>query len=445
MRSVTGLPRGINREIIALAVPAFGALVAEPLFLLADSAIVGRLGTVPLAGLGVAAAVLATAVNLFVFLAYSTTAGVARNVGAGDLGAAVGQGIAGMWLAAFLGLLAAGTGLPAAGFLVGLFDPPDAVADQAVVYLRWSMPGLPAMLVVLAATGVLRGLQNTRTPLAVAAAGAVVNAVLNVLLVHGVRLGIAGSAIGTVLTQLGMAAALVTVVARTAGRAGARRRPHLAGVLASARAGAPLLVRTLALRTALLMMTYAAAAKGASVLAAHQVTGTLWTLLAFTLDALAIAGQALTGRALGAGDTALARLATARMLRWGVVGGAVLGLLLLPARPLIAPLFSGDPAVQAAMSAALVVVALVQPLSGYVFVLDGVLIGAGDGRYLAVAAIAQLVLFAPAALCVASLAPAGAAGLVWLWVSFAGYMVARAVFLGLRERSSRWLVTGAVR
>ncbi len=437
---------GESRRILALAVPAFGALVAEPLFLLADSAIVGRLGTTPLAGLGIAGAVLSTAVNVFIFLAFGTTASVARRLGAGDLRAALAQGVDGLWLAAALGVATAAAAWPAAPWLVGLFGAGTDVAEQAVTYLRWSLPGLPAMLVVLAATGVLRGLLDTRTPLVVAATGAVANAGLNVLLVHGVGLGIAGSGAGTALAQIGMAAAVGTVVVRGARRHGAPLRPDRAGILASGRTGVPLLVRTLALRAALLLTTYAATAKGPTALAAHQVATNVWFLLALALDAIAIAAQALTGAALGAGDVARTRATTARMVRWGLGGGAVLGVALLATHRVVPALFTADPEVRTALAAALVVVAVTQPLSGYVFVLDGVLIGAGDGRYLALAGVVQVLLYAPLALLVAAGAPDGTPGLVWLWVSFAvGYMLARAVFLGLRARSDAWLVTGATR
>jgi putative MATE family efflux protein len=302
------------------------------------------------------------------------------------------------------------------------------------------------MLVVLAATGVLRGLQDTRTPLVVAGAAAVLNAILNVVLVHGAGLGIAGSGLGTSLTQLLAAAAVTVVVVRGARRVGASLRPDRHGIRLAGRAGVPLLVRTLALRAILVVATYVATAKGAPALAGHQVATTVWTLLALALDALAIAAQALTGHALGAGDVRGARAATARMVRWGVVGGAVLGVVLLASLPWLPALFTRDPAVRDALVAALVVAAVTQPLAGYVFVLDGVLIGAGDGVYLAVAAVVQTVLFVPAAALVSASTPPGTAGLAWLWVAFAGgWMLVRAVFLGLRERSGAWAVTGATR
>ncbi len=202
---VTGRPapgREHDREILRLAVPAFLALVAEPLFLLADSAIVGHLGTPQLAALGIASAVLGTLVSLCIFLAYGTTASVARQVGAGNTGGALAQGIDGLWLAALIGALATLVVLPLTGPIVGLFGPGARVADLAATYLHIALLGAVPLLLMLAATGVLRGLQDTRTPLVVAVVGNVANIVLNLVLVYGVGLGIAGSALGTLIAQL---------------------------------------------------------------------------------------------------------------------------------------------------------------------------------------------------------------------------------------------------
>ncbi|OON79248.1 MATE family efflux transporter [Streptomyces tsukubensis] len=430
-----------DREIIALAFPAFGALVAEPLFVMADSAIVGHLGTAQLAGLGVASALLTTAVSVFVFLAYATTAAVARRVGAGDLQSGIRQGMDGIWLALLLGALVIAVVLPAAPGLVDLFGASDTAAPYAITYLRISSLGIPAMLVVLAATGVLRGLQNTRTPLYVAIGGFVANAVLNLILVYGVGLGIAGSAWGTVIAQFAMAAVYLVVVVRGARRHHASLRPDLAGIRASARAGAPLLVRTLSLRAVLMIATAVAARLGDADIAAHQIILSLWSLLAFALDAIAIAGQAIIGRYLGADDAAGARAACRRMVEWGIAAGVVLGLLVVLARPLFIPLFTGDSVVQDAALPALLVVAVAQPVSGVVYVLDGVLMGAGDGPYLARAMVVTLVVFTPAAL----LVPTVGGGLTALWAAMALMMVTRLLTLWIRSRSGRWIVTGATR
>ncbi|MES4902335.1 MULTISPECIES: MATE family efflux transporter [unclassified Streptomyces] len=430
-----------DREIVALALPAFGALVAEPLFVMVDSAIVGHLGTPQLAGLGVAAALLTTAVNIFVFLAYATTAAVARRVGAGDTAGALRQGLDGIWLALLIGGAVIAVALPTAPDLIGLFGASDTAAPHAVTYLRISVLGIPAMLVVLAATGVLRGLQDTRTPLYVAIGGFMANAALNAALVYGAGLGIAGSAWGTVIAQCAMAAVYLAVVVRGARRHGATLRPDLAGIRACAQAGVPLLVRTLALRAVMVIVTAMAARLGDDEVAAHQVVLSLWNLLAFALDAIAIAGQAIIGRYLGASDAEGARAACRRMVQWGIASGVVLGLLVIAARPLFIPLFTSDPAVRDTLLPALLVTAAIQPVSGVVFVLDGVLMGAGDGGYLAWAMLVTLAVFAPVAL----LMPSLGGGLTALWWTMALMMSVRLVSLWLRARSGRWIVTGAVR
>ena len=428
-----------DREIVRLAVPAFGALVAEPLFLLADSAIVGHLGTPQLAGLGVAGALLATAVALCVFLAYGTTAGVARRLGAGDERGAIALGVDGMWLAAALGTVIALTGAITAPVLIDAFGTTASATPYALTYLRVSLPGIPAMLVVLAATGVLRGLQDTRTPLVVAVVGAFANVVLNLVLVYGLDLGIGGSALGTVIAQFGMAAVFVVAVVGGARRHGASLRPDLPGIRTAASTGVPLLLRTLTLRAALLVMTYVATAQGTRSVAAHQVAFAIWTFLALALDAVAIAGQAIVGRYLGAGDVEGTRAATRRMLEWGVAAGVALGLLVVALRAAYVPLFTDDVAVQALLGSVLLVAALFQPVAGAVFALDGVLIGAGDGRYLAWAGVLTLAAFLPLAMLV--LGTDG--GLVALWWAFGAFMLARLVTLVVRQRGTAWLVTGA--
>jgi Na+-driven multidrug efflux pump len=482
LHGATGSARSVrrrhDREILALALPAFGALVAEPLFVMVDSAVVGHLGTAQLAGLGVAATLLATAVNVFVFLAYATTAAVSRRLGAGDLRAALRQGIDGIWLGLLLGVLVVAVVLPGAPALVDLFGASRTAAPYAITYLRISALGIPAMLVVLAATGVLRGLQDTRTPLYVAVAGFTANAALNATLVYGAGLGIAGSAWGTVIAQNAMAAVYLRVVIRgvlrhaadgadsvnstdsgevrgrgadggEGGRGATPARPALwkllrpdaAGIRACARVGFPLLVRALSIRLVLVIATAVAARLGDAQIAAHQITLTVWMLLAFALDAIAIAGQAIIGRYLGADDAAGAAAMCRRMIQWGVACGIVLGVLVAAGSPLIGPMFSSDPAVRGALSAALLVVAVAQPVCGVVFVLDGVLMGAGDGPYLAWSMLVTLAVFAPAALAV----PALGAGLTGLWWAMTLMMLTRLAALWLRARSGRWAVTGAAR
>ena len=437
-------PRSQDREILRLAGPAFLALVAEPMFLLADAAIIGHLGTPELAGLGIAGAVIQTAVGLCIFLAYGTTASVARRIGAGDLRGALAQGIDGVWLAVLIGAVTTVLGIALSGPLVELFSPEPDVTEYATTYLRFAFLGVIPLLVMLASTGILRGLQDTKTPLYVAVGGNLLNIALNYALVYGLDLGIAGSAIGTDLAQLASAGALMYVVVRAARREGAPLTPDLPGVRRAAHAGLALVIRTVTLRASLLVMTYGAATLGSTSVATNQLATTLWTFLAFALDAIAIAAQAITGRFLGAGDVAGTRSVTRRMIQWGVVSGLVTGVGLAATAPFLGALFTNDPAVRDLLWPVLLVAALFQPIAGVVFVLDGVLIGAGDGRYLAWGGVAVLAAFAPLAYLAVRFAPDAGPPLVWLWVAFGiGFMGSRAVVLLHRARSDIWMVTGA--
>ena len=431
--------RSLDREIFALAVPAFATLVSEPLLLLADSAIVGHLGTAQLAGLGVAANIIGILAGLCIFLAYGTTGTVARRLGAGDRPAALAGGIDGMILGVGLGIglcVALQLLLPT---VIGWYGVGPEVAEAATAYLRVAACGLPSILLLLASTGVLRGLQDTRTPLYVAVITNLVNIVLNLGLVYGLGLGIAGSALGTLIAQTGAAVYLAAIVVRGARREHSKIHLRIGGVLAAARSGVWLVARTATLHAAITLATLVAATGGAVALAAHQVVSSLWMLLAFALDALAIAGQAIIGRQLGAGEVVQARNITQRMVGWGVVCGVVFGALMFLTRPLYVWVFSPDVDVQQLVGRVIVAVAVITPIAGVVFVLDGVLIGAGDGRYLALAGLIALLAYIPLALIV----NAQQGGLLWLWVAYGGFITARMVTLVLRARSDRWIRVGA--
>ena len=435
----------LDRRVVALAVPAFLALVVEPLFLLADSAIVGHLGTTELAAMAIATVVLRAAVGAWIFLAYGTTAAVARLVGAGDRRGAVQQGVDGLWLAVGLGVLGAVVGVLATPSVVAAFGPDPDVAAAATDYLLVSWLGLVPMLMVLAATGVLRGFSDARTPLKGAVAANLANIVLNFVLVYPAGLGIVGSAIGTVLAQTGMAAYLTLHVVRRARLDGVGARPHLPGVRRAARAGGALVIRTLTLQGVLLTTTWSIAGLGAVPTATHQIAMAVWTFLAYALDAVAIAAQTITGEALGAGDLAGTRALTNRLIVIGLLSGVLTGALLALSATLLGPLFTDDPRVLDLLGPVLLAAALFQPLAGVVFVLDGVLIGAGDGRYLAWAGAVVLVVSAPAVVVTADLTAGRAAAAAWVWLAFgAAFIGTRAVALIHRARGTRWMVTGAL-
>ncbi|GAA3080853.1 MATE family efflux transporter [Streptosporangium carneum] len=427
--------RDHDRQILRLAVPAFGALVAEPLFLLTDTVVVSRLPAPALGAVGVASTVLGVLVSLCVFLAYGTTAAVARQIGAGNTRQALRQGVDGLWLAAGVGLAIIVVVWPLASPIVGLVGAEGELARQAVTYLRISLLGVPAMLLVLAGTGVLRGMQDTTTPLLVSVGSFALNAALNVTFVLGLGWGVAGSAWGTVLAQSLAAAVYLTLMF---GRHRAPIRPDLAGIRAAGSAGVALIIRTACLQVVLAVAATMATRMGEEQIEAHTIAIRIWTLLAFALDAIAIAGQAITGRALGAGDTAGTRQATRRMVGWGIGSGVVLGLLVVLARPFVPGMFDAGPEVAGPLSDLLWLIAVLQPVAGVVFVLDGVLIGAGDQRYLALAGLWTTLAYLPAVLAVALLG----GGLPALWLALGLWMAARLITLGWRARGTAWLVIG---
>jgi putative MATE family efflux protein len=431
--------RGIDRDILHLAVPSLGALVAEPVFVLTDTAMVGHLGAESLAGLGLASTVLQTAIGLLIFLAYATTPAVARRLGAGDRAGALSAGADGLWLALGIGVVLLVTLLPATPALVGAFGAAAEVETAALTYLTIAWWGVPGMLLVFAATGVLRGLHDARTPLIVAGWGFAANIALNAVLIYGAGLGIAGSAIGTVIAQWAMAVVLVTVVVRAGRASHARMRPGRQGLHAALTSGSWLLLRTLSLRIALVVTVVVATRLGTTELAATHVWFAVYSLLALALDALAIAGQALIGHGLGASDVSRVHAITRRLVGWGVCVGAALTVVVIGLAPFVARVVTSDQAVRDALPLVLVILALGLPLAGLVFVLDGVLIGAGDGRYLAMTGALNLGFY------LALLGIPGI-GLTALLSAFTfGYLGARAVTLGLRARGEAWIVTGAAR
>lgn len=431
--------RALAREVLALAVPAFATLLSEPLLVLADSTIIGHWNTTSLAGLGLAANVLSVVVGLCIFLAYGTTSTVARRLGAGDRAGALGSGLDGMLLGVLLGaVLAIGLALGSPA-LISIYGASASVAHEAVRYLTISAIGMPAVLVMLASTGVLRGLQDTRTPLVVTVLANVVNVVLNVTLVWGARLGIAGSAIGTVCSQYAAAAALALVVVQGARADHLRWTPHPGRVLDAARLGLWLVLRSASLQAGLLVTTRVAAGMGTTALAAHQAMNAVWGLLVNALDAIAIAAQAIIGRRLGAGDARGADRLTWLMVRWGAAGGLVFGLAVWASHPAWVGLISPDPAVHDLLARTLLAFALITPISGVVFVLDGVLIGAGDVRYLALVQVLTFASYLP----MVALVVWAHASLLCLWIAYGAYLGVRALTLVLRARGSAWQRLGA--
>lgn len=436
--------RGLNAQILQLALPTLGALIAEPLFLIADTAIVGHLGIAQLGGVGLSATVLQTAIGLLIFLAYGTTPAVARLLGAGRHTDALAAGKNGLWLAVFLGFVLAAVGVVTGATLLRWMGASGDVFQFAQAYLIFSLPGLPAMLLVLAATGVLRGLQDAKTPLVIAVSGFALNALLNFALVYGAHWGVAGSAIGTSLTQWVMALAYLWVLLPQFRAAGVSLAPQWGAIVAQMGTGGWLFLRTLALRAALVTLVTVATSTSATTLAGLQIVLTLFNLMAFALDAIAIAAQSLIGKELGAGNVKGTQNLTRRMVLWGICFGVFTGVVLAVTAPWVSWLFTTDPAMPGFVATSVLILALAQPICGVVFVLDGVLIGAGDGRYLAIVSFVGFAIFAILVALVQPHMSSATNALALLWSCFAlGYMCVRAMTLLLRVRTTAWQRVGA--
>jgi putative MATE family efflux protein len=421
-----------DRAIFALALPALGALAAGPLYTLVDTGIVGHLGVRPLAALALAGTLLTAIVQLADFLSYGTTAQVARLHGAGKEAEAGGVVAQALWLALGIGVLAAVVVLLAGGPLLGVLGHGAGVHGRAELYIRIVAAGVPATLVALAGEGCLRGLGDLRSPLRILVAANLANVVLEVALVYGLHMGLAGSALGTLIAQLGMGAAFVRRMLLIPAD---RRKPDLARMRPLIRTGGHITVRTAALLGAFTLSSALAAHLGAAALGAHQVAFELFLFLALVLDAIAIAGQILVARLLGAGRSDEAWEAALRMLLWSVLIGTLLGAVIAALSGIGPHAFTGDHGVLSLSHPVWLLLALMQPLAAAVFALDGILIGAGDTRYLAGAMVLAFAVYLPAAL---------AAGTVTgLWWALNLLILARLVTLVPRFARRRWVVVGA--
>jgi putative MATE family efflux protein len=428
-----------DREILTLALPALGALAAEPLYLLADTAMVGHLGTEQLAALAIAATLLSGAFTLFNFLTYGTTAQVARLSGAAEHVQAGSLAAQALWLATGIGVALTAALAALAVPLVDLMGADGHTGELAVMYLRIGSLGLPFALIALAGQGFLRGVSDLRTPLVIVVVANGANVLLNLLFIYVFDWGLAGSAWATVVAQAGMGAAFVAALLRAPA---ASRRPSLAAMRPLARIGGEIFVRTTALYASFLVAGAVLARIGTDSLAAHQVAFQLFVFLALVLDAVAIAGQVMVGRSLGAGDADEAYRSAKRMIELAVAAGAAFALVMLALTDVLPHAFTSDSDVIDELHKIWPLFALMQPANGAVFALDGILIGAGDTRFLMWGMLASAVgVFVPIALA----ALAFDWGIVGVWCGLVGLIAARLVTCGWRFRGRRWAIVGATR
>ncbi len=413
----------VDRRILKLALPALGSLAAEPVYVLVDTAIVGRLGTEQLAGLAIAATILSFVFAGANFLTYGTTERVARRLGAGATAEAANVGVQAMWLSLLFGLPAAPLLFIGAREMSSWFGAGGAVLDHAETYLALSAIGVPFFLVTLAAQGVLRGASDYITPLWVLLAANVANLLIELVLVFVLDMGVAGSALSTVIAQIGAALAFVWILWPRL-RAATIRRPDRAGLAPLVSAGRHLLLRVGAMLAVFGGATAVAARIDDVTLAAHQVAMSLFLFLALTLDALAVPAQTIVAEELGRDDLPTAAHVARRAVRLSIVTGVVLGVVVAALAPVIPHVFSDDAAVIDRATGALRWLAVMLVPGAVAFAHDGILIGAGDYRFLGRAALGYLIAVSPIAVFTLLTPQFGIAG---IWGGLVVWMMIRAV------------------
>ncbi len=427
------------RRIAALAASAFVVLAAEPLFVLVDTAVVGHLGRTQLAALGAAGIVMTLLAIIGGSLEYGTTGRAARFFGAGRRDAAVNEGVQASWLAVLLGCLATVIGEFIAGPVVRLITGgPGPVADDAVLWLRIAILGLPAVLLVLAGNGWLRGVQDTRTPVRIVLLANAISAIASPLLVYPAGLGLAGSAVANVVAQW-LAAALFIRAVRAER---VPNRPQWRVIRLQLVVSRDLVVRAIAFQAAFMVAAGVAGRMGSAQLAAHQIGLQLWEFVALLLDSFAIAAQSLIGAALGGGDVNSAKRTAWRVSAYSLYAGVLFALLLLAGWFAIPALFSSDPGVRQQAHVLWPWLVAMQPAAGIVFALDGVLLGAGDNAFIRNVTLAAAVLgFIPLCLLTAHYGW----GLGGVWAGLTAFIGVRLVGMAWRTRSGHWLVVGEQR
>ncbi|MGW8813202.1 MATE family efflux transporter [Gordonia terrae] len=440
-------------RIATLTVSALAVLIAPPLYLLLDLAVVGRLGGEQLAALGVGTLVLSIVSTQLTFLSYGTTARSARRFGSGDRPGAVVEGVQASWIAVAVGILIVAVAYPCAPvvmrLLVGTSSPESAaVAQDAAGWLRIAMFGVPLILLSMAGNGWMRGVQDTRRPVVYVVVGLSLAAVLVVGLVHGIgpfpRLGLDGSAVANVIGQ-GVTGMLFAVrVVREARRVPGSRAfaPDSSIIRAQLVMARDLVVRSLSFQICFVSAAAVAARFGVAQVAAHQLVLQLWEFMALFLDSLAIAAQALVGAALGAGRLGAADSVARRVTAVSVVAATAMGALFAAGATLIPRIFTSDAAVLDAVGVPWWFFVGMLPIAGVVFALDGVLLGSGDAAFLRTATLTgALVGFLP----LIWLSLVFDWGLAGVWSGLVVFMLVRLATVVWRIRSGRWRQAGAVR
>jgi MATE family multidrug resistance protein len=438
-----GSSRSHVKDILHLAVPAMLALASQPLLSIGDTAMIGRLGVEPLAARAVGAAIIGGIYWIFTFLSFGTTTLVGYHHGAQDFRACGETYLHALFLALLGGMAVACAGLLFATSLYSAMGAEANVIEEGVPYFRIYIASAPFTFIFFGSVGFFRGIQNTRTPMMIAFIVSGIHLLLDYGLIYGnfgfPRLGIRGAGIAAWVGQLVGAAVCMGIFFFSRSMVAYRAikwRVSLIRLRPLFRIGSDLAIRTGALRGSLVFATSCTARMGASVLSAHEIAFQLMLLCSDVIDGLAVAGQALVAKYLGAGQKETAMAMGKTLIVCGAVAGLIFGVAFLGGQDAIVSFFTNSPEVKLLLAAGVILlVAVFQPLNGMVFVLDGLLIGARDTRFLMWAMlVGALGIFVP----ISWMSLHWGWSLMGIWTGVAALMSWRLVTLLYRFFSRKW-------
>lgn len=465
-----------DKQILTLALPAALALAADPLLQVVDTAFVGHAGPDALAALGINSALFTFSFLVFNFLGTATTPLVARakasknetRAGMVTLQALMVATVCGSLLTVALLL-----GSDAALELMGA-DPQGAPTtyEMAKQFLMVRALAAPAVMLCTVGQGVFGGLQDMKTPLGITLSANAINLSLDVILILGLGWGVRGAACATTIAEWTAASSYLYFLWSRRDSLGGAAAPEAMkrmtpSELASSftpffNAGGAVLMRTVLLLGTKTMASATAARLGSTAIASHQVVMQLWLLTSMLVDSLAVSGQSMVAVEFGKAkldclqnleyssvgtpqtastpsapsvavmDTMGARRVADRLLQLGVGSGIALAGLFTLASPVLPKLFTDDVQVTESINAILPIALAMLPVNGAVYVLDGILVGSRDFKWMAMA-------MSLAAGCVVSFLAAVEPldlGLPGVWEALAGLMLLRMATLVWRYQSN---------
>lgn len=384
--------QSVNKQILSLALPTLGFIVISPLLLAIDTAFVGRLGTIPLASLSIATIILNTSFSIFIFLSYGTASKVGKNFGSGNISQAYYYGLQSIWLALLIGIFTC-CFLYFYSYQILLFlGVSNQVALLAQTYILVSLPGLFAIIISLACVGLLRGMLDSVTPLIFSAIGAIINVILTAIFILLFNWGLTGAGIATSISEIIILIGLLTVIVNKAKNYKINFWPSKF-IFTTLFQNIPLLIRSLTLNASFIAVGIVVSSLGTVNIASHQIIYTINVCIILLLDSFAIASQSLIAVEMGKQNREQLIILTKKCFNFNTIMAVILGIALCIFAPYLPLIFTADTVLHSNVVFPIILIGIFLPAISFAFIGDGVLIGAGDTIYLAVAGVINFLIY----------------------------------------------------